>query len=76
MPLEDGSVLQEPGYRGGIVYDPQGVDFGPIAAHPTLADAQRSLQEFHDIYHECDFVKPEATNLALEIHFSAHFKRS
>jgi hypothetical protein len=56
--LPDGSVLDRPGHRCGVLFYGGG-DYPSVPAHPTKDDAIRALRQFDDLYRNFPFVREE-----------------
>lgn len=63
----DGTLLDRPGYDAatGLLYDPRGVEFPPIPAHPTQDEAKLALATFDELIGEFPFATREARAVAL-----------
>jgi putative DNA primase/helicase len=56
--LPSGEVLDEPGYKEGVLYVTNtAVRFPRVPSHPTREDAIAALAQFADIFRECSFVE-------------------
>jgi hypothetical protein len=63
----DGSVLDTPGYDAptGILYDPGGIEFPPVPAEPTRADAEAALAMVGELLDEYPFISEAARSVAV-----------
>jgi hypothetical protein len=55
--LPSGEVLDEPGYKEGVLYVASGVKFEKVKEFPTHEDAIEALAQFKEIFCECAFVE-------------------
>ena len=63
--LPDGRIVERPGFdeKSGILFDPQGVTFPPVPAHPTRDEARAALQELKEPFKEFPFVDNKARSV-------------
>jgi hypothetical protein len=55
--LPDGTILDRPGHKCGVLFVGGGADYGIVPDQPTKDDAKKALQKFDAIYHGFPFVK-------------------
>ena len=53
----NGQIMGDPGYnpKTGIFYDPRGVSFPPVPAHPTSAEVKAALNTLKRLYRTFSF---------------------
>jgi hypothetical protein len=57
--LADGTVLDRPGHRCGVLFIGGSTDYGIVPECPTLDDAKNSLKKFDAVYSGFPFVKKD-----------------
>lgn len=78
MMREDGSLLDQPGYdeRTGLLFDPQGCEFLPVAEKPAREDAWQALAVVKDLLRGFPFVSDADRSVAVSAILTAVVRRS
>jgi putative DNA primase/helicase len=74
----DGSIVCQPGYdpATGLLFDPRGVEFPPVADQPTPADAEDALALINGLLSEFPFVTDKDRSVALSAILTGCIRRS
>ena len=75
---EDGSLLEKPGYDAdtGILYDPQGSTFPPVAVNPSRQDARDALSTLRELLATFPFSSNADLSVALSAILTAMIRRT
>jgi hypothetical protein len=71
--LPDGRLIDKPGLdeATGILFEPEGIDFGTIPSNPTRKDALAALEVLKEPIHMFPFVTEADRSVAIALHMSS-----